>query len=540
MPFLRGASDIPNRARNNFQRFFKDERTNRLKLFLTYIFDLYPADHLYNYIKLLVNTNAIVDDTYIYQKVQAFVKNSGLNTVGYIWPNLRLLRRQRQVLGQQTKRLLSNKIGSVQGYLTVGDNGRYINCIRKHIDISGPIYVLGQKGNFVETGGLWDCKTIDLSYDDFCSLNLQVNSLELVTIYVGLHHFSLQSLERFLLELYKVMKPGAYLIIREHDAESVDDPFLHIAHSIFNAVTNVSLEDEQLELRHFNTIAKWRELLAGHGFVCNNDMYQQYNDPTLNKLMLFECVKDVTKSSNNECNYVQSVQMRQGYSKPLEQTYQTVPEWFSVDVVKKYSEYLTHTPWYQFPYFKVLWTFWWLWLNQLITIKQKLGLAATLSAYSLMNFVIGLVLTIVFFQLSFLAVIPRLMYGTDEYDNENRIQAVIECNSDPILIDSRIKILEHRAPYYFVDFPKFMPFTEIISKLAKIDAIVHDLAGHNKVLVGVKIVGSLDWTGLDCVSLHQKYELVDETNYVFNVLVRDLCKVVLLLESQGRVHIYEY
>ena len=88
-------------------------------------------------------------------------------------------------------------------------------------------------------------------------------SIDLVTINQGLHHIPPdQQLFDFLCEVRRILTPGGLFIIREHDLvdpseadrTSKDNPYhariemLDLAHSVFNAVTGVSPEDEEQEM----------------------------------------------------------------------------------------------------------------------------------------------------------------------------------------------------------------------------------------------------------------------------------------------------
>lgn len=75
----------------------------------------------------------------------------------------------------------------------------------------------------------------------------------------------------------RVLRPGGIFIFREHDlhlqghgassATSAPVAMLDLAHSVFNAVTGVSIDEEANEIRAFRPIFEWRRIMAKMGLV---------------------------------------------------------------------------------------------------------------------------------------------------------------------------------------------------------------------------------------------------------------------------------
>lgn len=62
------------------------------------------------------------------------------------------------------------------------------------------------------------------------------NSIELVTIFIGLHHCPLSQLDDFIAAITKKIKPHGHLILRDHNVEDeLMHTFVAIAHDIYNA-----------------------------------------------------------------------------------------------------------------------------------------------------------------------------------------------------------------------------------------------------------------------------------------------------------------
>ena len=84
------------------------------------------------------------------------------------------------------------------------------------------------------------------------------SSADLITVNQGLHHFPQCEVIPFLGEVYRILRPGGLLIVREHDASEQLIPLLDLAHSVFNAIVGVDKVAESQEIRAFRPILEWR------------------------------------------------------------------------------------------------------------------------------------------------------------------------------------------------------------------------------------------------------------------------------------------
>jgi len=62
---------------------------------------------------------------------------------------------------------------------------------------------------------------------------------------------------------------------------------LDLAHSVFNVVTGVSLNDERNEIRGFRSVQQWREIIEAAGFVDTMLSEVQFDDPTKDEMLCF-------------------------------------------------------------------------------------------------------------------------------------------------------------------------------------------------------------------------------------------------------------
>lgn len=77
-------------------------------------------------------------------------------------------------------------------------------------------------------------------------------------------------------------------MVRDHDVpDGVMNTFVSLVHTVFNAGTDVSWEDNVAEPRYFNSIEHWTALLKAAGFEDVGARLLQANDPSRNTLMAF-------------------------------------------------------------------------------------------------------------------------------------------------------------------------------------------------------------------------------------------------------------
>ena len=76
-------------------------------------------------------------------------------------------------------------------------------------------------------------------------------------------------------------------IFREHDATPDLIPMLDLAHSVFNAVTGATVQEERTEIRAFRPIQQWRDILTAAGFTDTYLYEMEEGDPTVDEMHCF-------------------------------------------------------------------------------------------------------------------------------------------------------------------------------------------------------------------------------------------------------------
>ena len=261
------------------------------------------------------NTSDIHIYTYIYRH---FHGSNGENSLDFltslprIWRGIQQLRQQKDELTRQTLSIISKlgMLGNIKNYVCMGDNGKTSKEFANKLNIDGELWVVHNKvypigtlppiGVVLERGSI-ESVAHEVIYDYVSDkANEKLNqitsgSIDLVTINQGLHHIPLDNLFGFLTEILRMLKPGGIFIIREHDLKltsaghdgKVPYPMLDLAHSIFNAVTGVSVKDEIEEIRAFRSILEWREILESVGFEDTLVYEIEDGDPTWDEMLCF-------------------------------------------------------------------------------------------------------------------------------------------------------------------------------------------------------------------------------------------------------------
>lgn len=184
---------------------------------------------------------------------------------------------------------------TLNGIVEVGSPGRFINGFKKDRKVLGNVYVVNETEPST-VDGLINASSIK-AYDEFVPFdyhnphlnNIPSHSADVITCYVGLHHFSPHGLDQFLTEVKRVLREDGQFLLVDHavgDEKSRTMAMAHFAHFLFNAVNGVSLKDELEEIRDFKPISYWQEKLKEHGLdnkaIDRRNPLIRTGDPTKN------------------------------------------------------------------------------------------------------------------------------------------------------------------------------------------------------------------------------------------------------------------
>ncbi len=260
--------------------------------FLQVIFHLYPEDK-FHYLLASVSKAKSTDEE-IYKTVQQELPKIKpfLSELTLALPALRT---QKKEMAKQVLQLLGSK-KAINGYLEIGTTGRYISELRKHISLSGPIFLTNditpsntvadifERGQIAKLG-----KFIPLdNYQPLKRNDIADESIDLVTCHIGLHHCPQELLAGYMESIRRVLRKGGTFIVRDHDVKTPDMAvFVSVVHTVFNLGLNVSWEVDKSEFKSFKTIDEWSRIISGFGFKDSGMRILQDRDPTDNTLLSF-------------------------------------------------------------------------------------------------------------------------------------------------------------------------------------------------------------------------------------------------------------
>ncbi|QIP12591.1 class I SAM-dependent methyltransferase [Spirosoma aureum] len=260
--------------------------------FLQVVFHLYPEDKFHHLIREVTKTET--SDERIYKTVQDRLPSIKpfLSELTYALPALKT---QKKEMTRQTLELLP-KGAQINGYVEIGSPGRYISHLRKHLPISGPIYLINDvaptnsPADIMERGQLGKIGTfVELNdYEPISPDAIASESVDLVTCLIGLHHARPEKLAGFINSIRRILRPGGWFILRDHDVKTADmAKFVSLVHTVFNLGLNISWEIDQQDYKGFKPIEEWSRLISQAGFSDAGKRLLQANDPSDNTLVLF-------------------------------------------------------------------------------------------------------------------------------------------------------------------------------------------------------------------------------------------------------------
>ncbi len=172
-------------------------------------------------------------------------------------------------LSAQAYTVLPQNIKTINGLVEIGYPGRFVQGFKQRYKVVGDIVAVYEQQSltdYIQTGFPHPYNRFErLDYKKPNLKTLPDNSADVMTCYVGLHHFTDNELECFLADIRRVLRPSGYFLLVDHDINNEETLCMaHMAHTVFNCVTGVGVEEEMTEVRQFNSIKHWREKMAAH------------------------------------------------------------------------------------------------------------------------------------------------------------------------------------------------------------------------------------------------------------------------------------
>lgn len=259
--------------------------------FLQVIFHLYPEDKFHNLISSISKEKNT--DEEIYKSIQ-----QNLSKIKPLLSELTLalpaLKKQKKEMAKQVLQILENK-KQINGYLEIGSTGRYISELKKHISLSGEIFITNDiapnnsVADIFERGKLSKIgKFLPLTYHPISENEIKSESIDLITCHIGLHHCPHELLDNYIKSIYRILRKGGLFIMRDHDVKTPEmATFVSLVHTVFNLGLNVSWDTNQSEFKSFKSIDEWSNIISSYSFKDSGERILQEKDPTDNTLVSF-------------------------------------------------------------------------------------------------------------------------------------------------------------------------------------------------------------------------------------------------------------
>lgn len=380
-----------------FRKIFNrvDGQRNEVRAFLNNIFMQLDEQSFFMLMDSILE-NPQLSDEQIYANLYTKISQAKPNALSNLRLILRSLKSLKNDLSDQTAHLVGQR--KINGYVEIGYPGRMIRPLKSRLEMQNPFYAVTDReglSDYVEAG-------FPRPYDLFVPLNdyepisenaIPTASIDLVCMYIGLHHAPVEKLDSFIASIKRVLRPGGTFILMDHDACTIElQNLVNVVHSIFNAATGVEPETNNQEIRNFHSLEYWIDLLQSHGMIhYAHAPLIRNGDSTLNSLIRFDkpAMEPDQKASS------EPLRIESEYSRPQIQTYLTAPEWQNVRAAQRYAAFVENEPAYRYPYFSEIGGFWKTYVNSWQAAQKKNSfIDVALSEYNLMNLFVGTTMTL--------------------------------------------------------------------------------------------------------------------------------------------------
>jgi FAD/FMN-containing dehydrogenase/SAM-dependent methyltransferase len=536
----------PSVPKNKIRSIFVS-KTGRedIERFLKNVFMQLKDEKFFQLIDGILEDNSL-DDKQIYDKLVEGIHQATPGTIGRIRQILHSLKLLKEDLSSQVQTLIGKE--KINGYVEIGYPGRLVRPLKEKIDLTGPIYVVNETESltdYIESGypRPYNCFVPLNDYDPIKARDIPSGSVDLVACYIGLHHAPVEKLVPFLRSIHRILSPGGTFILMDHDAyDDEKKTMVDVVHSIFNAGTGVSTEDEASEYRNFHSLKYWTALLEKEGFRRGTEKpLIRDGDPTLNSIIKFQ------KIPNGLSEIEKELKKNSGYERPGLQTYLTAPEWQNVRVSQAYGDFIEHTPFYEFPYFSEVANFWQVFGHSWSAARRDYSFWEVASSeYTLMNCFIGVMMTTEYTLKGVISAPFAWLYGKEEYKEASTIHLLAK-EVDKKTLDPRARIVE-RYPnegVYHMEIPRYKPFTEILLDLAEAGTEFITIAGQSRIQIDLFVPIESDTKIPKGCALLYKTPAPADPSHLFlacDVEVKELGKVLNFFRKNqvAIVYIHDY
>jgi SAM-dependent methyltransferase len=278
----------------NFRGVYGDaQQRAAFRNFLVNVFHLYPEQDMDALIAEVSRSGA--SDGEVYAAIEGRLPEV-TPVLGAVRYSLPALSKQKHEMANQTAELLG-EVGTVEGYLEIGSHGRYLDELRNRVNVQGPVYTTApvapsygvidivDRGQVSFVGGVvpWN------DYAGFDGSGIEPGSVDLITIYIGIHHATEPARAPYLQSLRSLLSERGRIVIRDHDVTNDQmRALVGLAHDVFNVGTHETWATNEAERRNFYSLDYLVSLFESQGFRASPARLRQAGDPTLNTLLCFQ------------------------------------------------------------------------------------------------------------------------------------------------------------------------------------------------------------------------------------------------------------
>ena len=558
-----------------------------LESFFIYVFNIFDPQRFLAAIDLAIKraqeAGRELNDRNVYEELAKVLPQFAPGFWQRTTNSISSLRQQQLEMANQTVQALKTVgIAPINGYVEIGTPGRYIPYLKSRLPLWGPVYVVDDdKPGFnpsdvlERTGGYGAldprsylpafrrAKYVPLSdYDMITQADVPNESVDLVSMFIGLHHAPPEKLRPFVASIFRMLRPGGKFVLRDHDAGERILPIAFLAHSTYNAGLGVPFRAELDEIRNLQPVSYWQQILSESGFIDRGVQLLQNGDPTGNTLLVFEkplhaqpvvnAIAGLQSDNTGGGDPFASLTSLPGYHRSGSQTIMTQPEWFLVDIFTEFAAFMRHTPWYEFPFQDFIQLY-----EQVYQTHRRYALAQGIldvkafEEYDAMDKSLLTGIKGLFTLMGWAAKMVKGQQTGQVVDPNTQFLASIPDEAIAQLPEGMAQLLrEFGGGVHLVQTPRYMPFTEVMRALAEHpQAQVLDVAGnkHMSVIFSAPMAQLPPFAGLDVEPIMTyQYPTVDPSLAVqphfhsVRVGVRDLGGFLRALNGLGfqlvRIH----
>lgn len=488
--YVLAKSETPiEKKRSHFRTVFSDPMQREwVKDFLNNVFMQLDQKKFMTLVDDIL-THPDADDETVYHALQKRLNEGSFSFLKKNQQLLKSLFTLKKDLSDQMQTLLGEH--PIKGYVEIGYPGRLCRQLKKKLCMKGPFYVVSESeklADYVESG-------FPRPYDRFVYLNeyepiryqdIPTGSVDLVAMYIGLHHIPENKLTPFIQSIHRILSPGGNFVLMDHDATSSElQGMLSVIHSIFNVGTGTPLDEELREFRNFQSLAYWESLLEENGFIRDpHPPLMREGDATLNSLVRF------TKKVTTEEEFCAQAHADPEYVRDSIRTYLTASEWHNVRLTQGYYKFIKNTPFYQFPWFTEIKNMWSVFGESWKVARRYASFREVLfSDCTIMNLFITSFTTLEYAVKGMISLPLSWVYTNESMEDARHMHLLVRTDTDLTEIDSRIHIVKEYSGSNLkhIVLPRYMEMFQILLKLSAEDLTYVDIAGQKVIQVDLNV-----------------------------------------------------